>query len=357
MDAFMVARAPFVLGRDQIPPEGIVLQSPYIQDNQAIIKEAQDVTVSITTIAGSLFSKYRDFYRADDFGNDHFAVLSSSGLGNANNKLANVKVHHIKSYAKLKSDIEGVPPAEPDIGTIYAENVMIIEDYRSNGKQERLYLAFHAFCQDLENTPLEKLVKAISSVGGFTGGLAPFSLISNVASGVNNLFRKIQEIEHEVKTVEFGLYPAMAEKSPAPGDAPLQTGTYIFFFELTDIIGLRLYSDGVVKSDTGKVINPYVVVNIKPEVILAPDELSTSAAIAVLEGFQSGPEFSAKGSEAPYFAALKELGKSYRLAEQTRRYFVLKQKGNGRTPEENTKFATIVAALKQDFPDWDAETV
>jgi hypothetical protein len=364
---FMVARAPLMKNGDPIPDEGIALQDPYIQENSAIIKPSGDLTVSITTISASLFSKYREFYRADAFGNDHFALLSSSGMGAESSKPGNVKVHHIDTYEKIQANIELAKNAVPDIDTIEAENVIVVEDYQANGKKERLYITFHAFCQNLDRTPLEKLMSAISQVGESTGskylGLVPFSLISNianVANGVNNLFHKITDITHEVKTAKFGFYPATEGKSPDSGDAPLQTGSYIFFFELTDIMGLRLHRDGIVRSQTGKAINPYVVVNIKPEVILAPDQLSTSAAIAVLDSFQSGPsEFSSKQDNAPaqYFDALKALGKSYRLVEQTQRYFILKQKGNSRTPEENAKFDTITKTLKAEFPDWDSVIV
>jgi hypothetical protein len=351
---FAVARAPFMPGSNQVPDEGIALQNPYNQDDSAIIREADDFTVSVTTISASLFSEYQDFYKANvpQYRNDYFVLTSNAGLGTSRSA---EKVHEIKLHTEMKSDIENLKD----------ENVIVVEDYNANQHKEMLSIDFHAFCQGLGNTSGTDLQTAIIQVGTFVGtkllGLVPFVEATKiVAEGVNNLFSKCSNHGDEVKTARFNLYPATEKEAPAFGDAPLQTGAYVIFFESMDITGLRLDSRGVVLSASGAKINPYVVVNIKNGVILLPDQQNTSAALEVLERFNAGPgEFAAKGEKPPeqYFAALNELGKSYRLVQQSQRYFELKQKGDTRTPEESTKFVEITKILKEHFPDWDAETV
>jgi hypothetical protein len=351
---FAVARAPFMPGSNQIPKEGVALQNPYNQDDSSIIREADDFTVSVTTISASLFFEYQDFYKANvpQYRNDYFVLTSNSGLGASR---STEKVHEIKLHTEMKDDIE----------YLENENIIVVEDYSANKHKEMLSIEFHAFCQGLGDTSGTEFQTAILKVSTFVGtkllGLVPFVETAKiVAEGVNNLFSKRSNHEDEVKTARLNLYPATEKEAPAFGDAPLQTGAYVIFFESMDITGLRLDNQGVVLSESGAKINPYVVVNIKNGVILLPDQQNTSAALEVLERFNAGPgEFAAKGEKPPeqYFAALNELGKSYRLVKQSQRYFELKQKGNSRTPEENAKFDTITKTLKAEFPDWDSAIV
>lgn len=345
-----VARAKFSAERN-IPNEGIPLQDPYLKNDDSIIKNADDFTISITTISERLYTSYQTYYRAGEYDNDYFVLLSSIGLGEQSKPT--VKVHQIEPIANISGNTLD----------IFAENVVVVDDYEVQDEQgERVYLAFHGLCQSLGKTPLQRLkdsfTKVLDVAGSVFVGLAPFTSVGTVvAEGAGNILKKLSDNPDEVKTVEFNLYPVFqSDQAPHPGEAPLQTGAYVLFFEETDITGLSLSRAGVVISATGTEIPPYVVINIKKGKTLAPGMLDTSAAIEVLDKFHAGPgEFAARGSSAPeqYFEALAELGQSYRLAAKARRYFALKQKGEARTEAEDAKFNEIASLLRETFPNWD----
>ena len=346
-----IARAKFS-SQTNIPDEGLQLIDPYLQDPGEIIRNADDFTVSITTISESLYKDYKNYYKAGEHKNEYFILLSSMGLGEQSKPT--VKVHNIEPITSISGN-------KLDI---FAETVVVVDDYEiKDNTGERLYLAFHGFCQGLGKTPFERLIDSFKKVADVAGsafvGLAPFTSLGKVvAEGAENILKKLSDNPEEVKTVEFNLYPVFQEdQAPKPGEAPLQTGAYVLFFEDTDITNLSLHRAGVVTSATGSGIPPYVVINIKKEQMLAPGKLDTSAAIEVLDKFHAGPgEFAARGT-APekYFDALAELGQSYRLAAKARRYFELKQKSDTRTDSEEAKFNEIGSLLKDKFPNWDNE--
>ena len=159
-------------------------------------------------------------------------------------------------------------------------------------------------------------------------------------------------LSSELKQVTFNLYPASLDRSPASGDAPLQTGSYVLFFEETDIDNLRLEDDGTVSSSTNEEITPYIVVNIKRGVTLAPEQIEASLANEVLENFAQsyGYPLPEKAPSGKYFEALKEVGHSIRLAKYSARYFELKAKEEPLTPAESKRLDKLRDDLKEALP-------
>ena len=339
MSKMYVARAP-IKGGD--------LVSPYIEDKLALIKPAEDITVSITTISQQLYTKYAEHYRAGEYDNDYFVLLSTIGIGNPD--APTVKVH----------EIEHIDAIDHDIQNLWADTVLSIEDFGKDETTRKIYLSFHSFCQNLGGSNFDKLKNAFSSILSLTGSIFPSiapwtSIGSVVVDGVNNILHKFINIKKEVKSATFCFYPF---DSGAVGDAPLQTGSFVLFFEETDIENLYLRDDGVVCSTTGEDVNPYIVVNVKNKLILSPDQLKTSAAIEILEKYNSGYGYPLPKEREPalrYFDALLELGNSYKLAQYAERYFKLKRQGDKRTDAENERFNKLSEILKAEYKDWDSE--
>ncbi len=328
-----------------IPATGAELLDPYQLDTEAVIKAAEDFTVSINTISQSLYSKYKEYYKAGQFGNDHFILLSSVGLGKVDKPT--LKLHLAKRIQTIDSDIKD----------IWADNVEVVEDYASNGEKPKLFLAFHAFCQGLGGTRTDDLETSLTEILSLAGSiipvLAPFTSIGRVViNGINNIFNKQLNIKVEVKDVEFALFPAEGMIASIPGEAPLQTGLYVFFFETTNFSSLKLKSDGTID----RVDVPYIVLTIKRGITLAPEQINTSVAAKVLDDFQINYGFplpSDRGSNTRFFDALKEFGQSIRLGQQIARYFELKNKGTGKTSQEEKRFIQLREILEEAIPEFD----
>ncbi len=328
------------------------LISPHEQDDGAIIHPAEDFTVSITTISGQLYTKYKRHYLAGEHNNNYFVLLSKVGLGNIEQPIA--KVHFLEHIDRIDANIRD----------IWAENVETVEDYQAGGK-ERLYLSFLSFCQDLGNSPLEDIKNSLQEISRLTGSIFPalatYTTSANVVvEGINNILKKIIEprLRGEIKQVTFNLYPASLDSDPANGDAPLQTGSYVLFFEDTDIDNLRLEKDGTVSSSTNEEISPYIVVNIKRDVTLAPEQIEASLANEVLENFAQsyGYPLPKEAPRGKYFEALKEVGKSIRLAKDSARYFELKAK-KAPTSAESQRLKNLGDFLKKALPGFESEII
>lgn len=330
------------------PINGGQLVSPYIKDESAVINPAEDITVSITTVSQQLYTKYAEHYKAGEYDNDYFILLSTIGIGNQDEPT--LKVH----------EIQHIDTIDRDITDLWADTVLAIEDFGKDDSTKRIYLSFHTFCQNLGGSSFDKLKNSFSKIIGLTGsifpGLAPWTSIGRVVvDGVNNILHKLINIKGETKSVTFSFYPF---DSDATGDAPLQTGSFVMFFEETEIDNLRLENNGIVYSTTGKDVNPYIVVNVKNKLVLSPEQLKTSAAVEILDKYNSGYGYPLPKEREPalkYLDALLEFGNSYKLAQYTDRYFQLKRKGAQRTDAENKRFNKLSQILKTEYKDWDSE--
>ncbi len=337
------------IGRVPIHEPGPLLD-PYEKDNNALINPAEDFTVSINTISLQLYTKYKEIYKAGQYDNDYFALVSQMGLGDEETPI--LKVHYL-------NHINGMTLDEKDI---WAENIAVIEDFQKDKKAQKLYLSFSSFCQGLGDSRLEQVTgslrQVVNTVGSAFPGLIPYTTLGSAAlQGINNILKTVLDAEFkpQVKTSTFGLYPAQEDQPPIIGEAPLQTGAYAFFFEPVELRNLRMEPNGIVTSTNNKPVSPYIVVNIKKGITLAPTQIEKNLAEEVLETYNriSSYPLTVSHTSIAYFDALEELGKTIRLANSTKRYFELKQKQERLTQAEAKRLETLLAYLKENLHDFE----
>ena len=194
----------------------------------------------------------------------------------------------------------------------------------------------------------------IGLTGLFIPTLAPFASMGSIAlRGISNIFEKLikANFRSERKSTGINLYPSTCGHLPA-GDAYLQTGSYIMFFEPTDITFLTLDPSGVVVSSNAQPINPYIVVNIVKEISLAPDQLDIDVAQEIFEKYEHdyGYPLPREKQNNDYVDGLKQLGESYRWIKKVERYYELKKKGDKRSEQESAKFSQLEQEIKEKFP-------
>ena len=337
------------VGRVPITEPGI-LQDPFLIEDEALISAADDFTVSINTISDQLYKHYRDFYKAGQYGNDYFVLMSQMGLGDQ--EMPILKVHYLNHIDNM----------EQIITSPWAENVAIVEDFQKDEKSERLYLSFSSFCQSLGSSPLEKVLDTFKSVsrevGGVFPGLIPYTRVGSAAvEGVNYLINTILDAQYksQVKTVEFSFYPAEQNRLPNIGEAPLQTGAYAFFFEEVELESLQMERDGTITSTRNEPVSPYIVVNIKKGITLAPGQIEKHLAAEILETYNKsyGNQLNSKNTSGNYFNALEELGKTIRLSTATQRYFELKGKADQLSESETQRMKSLYKYLSKNLISFD----
>jgi hypothetical protein len=348
-----VARIPFPSRSSTQPsPATSPLLDPFLLDPnpKAIVQAAEDFTISINTISSSLYSNYKNTYLAGQHNNNYFVLLSCIGIGDQS-----------KPTTKLNF-LQPINEMTRDYTDIWAENVAIVEDYLRADDAQRIYISFQAFCQDLGTTKYADLKTAGDRILGLTGSifpsLMPFTSIGRaVVSGVQNIFAKLSQNPGQCKKVEFNLYPVVDQTETIRGEAPLQTGSYVLFFEDTIIDGLQLDSSGVVRGNSSAKIPPYIIVNVKKGKRLAPKFLDVNAATEILSRYQKNYSYLLPGSGAAapdrsegFLEALQEFGKSQRIVQSIQRYYQLKEKSD-LTPAESTKFKELATLLKTNFSD------
>ena len=344
-----VARTNFIPVQPGVSVHIGPLLDPFQIDPAAIIHPAEDFTISINTISKELYGRYAGSYLAGKYNNDYFVLLSRIGIGNPS-----------QPTTKLNF-LEHIRDMDQDYTDIWAENVAIVDDYGKTDGTQRLYISFHAFCQDLGGSPIADIKEAGNNILSLTGSIFPTlmpltSLGGAIATGVKNIFSKLSTKTGECKKVEFNLYPVTDRSEQIPGEAPLQEGSYILFFESTNLESLYLDSSGLVRSSTEKPINPYLVVNIKKGKRLAPGNLDINAATEVLSRHQTNYGYLLPGgaNQQPgsngMLGALQEFGQSYRIVDAMKRYYQLKTQPI-RSIAENTKLTELSQTLKSHFND------
>jgi hypothetical protein len=126
------------VGRVPIMQAGPLLD-PYDKDLAAIIEPAEDFTISINYISSQLFHRYKSLYKAGEFDNDYFALLSQSGIGDTEKPV--LKVQYLCANGEMQDDKE----------TIWGENIAVVEDFLKNMNRrqasERIYLSFCSLCR------------------------------------------------------------------------------------------------------------------------------------------------------------------------------------------------------------------
>jgi hypothetical protein len=348
-----VARTPFTPTKNNIHTGPLLDPFQLDPDPGAIIRPAEDFTITINTLSQTLYTRYKDNYLAGKYDNDHFILLSRIGIGDQTQPITKLNF------------LEHINDMNRDYTDIWAENVAIIEDYRKDDSAQRIFLSFHAFCQDLGETNLTDMKSAGDRILKLTGSifptLMPFTSIGQtVVNGVQNMFSKLSQKSGECKKVEFSLYPVVDSTEQIRGEAPLQEGSYVIFFEDTAIDNLELDSSGIVRSSTSTPIPPYLVINIKKGKRTAPGNLNVSTATEILSHHQKtysyllpGSSAASQGGSEGFLDALEEFGSSQRIVQSLQRYYQLKGK-DLRTIAEDLKFKDLLTTLKTHFnnPNW-----
>ncbi len=333
------------------------LGSPYEASPKDLILPGEDFTVRITTISKSILDDYGEYMqRGGRWHNDHFVLMSHFGIGSNQGEMPSTAINYVEACDRIDNNIL----------SFWGENIRWIEDYRdvgSNGNAGRVYIGTSAFCQNLGSSPLQSIrrtfTEVTSLVGRFAPALAPYaSAATTVLRGVVNLADKLRRHPGEVKTSQLSLYPATQGSLP-PGDAYLQRGSYVFFFEDVDTSELFLTPSGEVVARQGfhGRIPPYVVINIVPDLVDAPasEMLDRSVALDLLEKYDSrfglprhGEQEDA-GSGSSLKEGLQTIGKAYRLQSKLQRLTDLRHR-RSLLPSETVRIQRLVQELQKAFP-------
>ncbi len=343
------------LGRVPINQPGL-LCDPYLidKDKNALIVPSENFTISIRTISKQLYTEYKDHYLAGKFGNDYFALVSEMGLGDS--ETPSLKAHYLTHIDNMTNDI---------VQNIWAENVAIVEDFQKNKKSldqtDRLYLSFSSFCQGLGDSTEDQVTKALTEVATQVGGafptLVPYTALGEAAlQGINNIIKKVAQAKFkpEIKTASIALYSYEPKTLPIIGEAPLQTGSYAFFFEEVDLDYLRMEENAIITSTREQPVSPYIVVNIKKGITLAADQIEKNLAAEVLAAYNKTSSYPVTSSttSVSYFDVLGELGNTIRLATSVQRYFELNQTVVPLSPAETARLSDLSTYLKANLPDF-----
>jgi hypothetical protein len=336
--------------------ESVQLGSPYVRNDSHLIAPGEDFTVRLTTISKSVVSEYRERMEAGKYGNDYFCLLSHFGIGSNGNQKPSTSINHIARHDSLRSDVL----------SLWGENIRFIKDYRdkgADGNSGKIYISTSAMCQGLGKSKLDDIRTAYNQTSGLVGRFAPWitpytSVGALAIDGILAILKKLREKKGECIEAALSLYPASMQ-SPLPfGDAYLQKGSYIFFYEdLTNSEASELFlhqSGQVVKRANSEVrIPPYCVINIVEGIIDAPSEIiSRAIAVDIIEKYQKQHELTlggVNGSMDLLLEGLQKIGDSYYYISQINRFKELARKGEARSEIETARMHEIKAELESRF--------
>ena len=338
------------------PDATVQLGSPYIRNDSHIIKPGEDFTVRLSTISKTVLDHYRDIMYAGKFGNDYFCLLSHFGIGSNGGEKPSTSINFVARQDSLDSDVL----------SLWGENIRFIKDYRdrgSEGSAGRIYIGTSAFCQGIGHSSLDNIREAynqVSSIAGrFAPWLTPYTTVGGLAiEGVSTILKKLRDHKSECVESALTLYPGSID-SPLPfGDAYLQRGSYIFFYEdlsNAEIAELFLTRSGqiVTKTDNMTIVPPYVVINIADGIIDAPSEiLSRAVAVDILEKYQQQYSLDSNSSPASMnllLEGLQKIGDSYYYISRINRYRELASKGDRRSQKEAARMDEIRSEIETRF--------
>lgn len=342
------------IGRCPISKPGLLLD-PYELEQDALIHPAEDFTISIKTISRELYTNYQNDYNAGRWDNDYFVLVSQLGIGDS--EMPSIKVNYL-------DNINNIQNMDHAIQHLEAENIVVVEDYQKDAKnlqgleRQRIFLSFNSFCQGLGQSSFQDVTGALKSivadVGAAFPSLIPFTSISSVVlDGINNILKKFLDVQFasEVKKEAFTLFPYEQTDELVIGEAPLQTGSYVFFFGgPVELDNLQIGANAIVTSTVGQPVTPYIVVNIKKGITLAPQQIDANLATEVLESYKRLSQFPLNDSKltTEYSSALKELGSTLRLATSIERYYELKNRDATTLSEAEKKRIDILSQYLKD---------
>jgi len=338
--------------------QAVQLQSPYIANDAHLIRPSQDFTIRYTTISHSILEDFGDLMKRGRFGNDYFCVLSNFGIGSGAENKSSIAVNHVVREDEVRSDILD----------LWGINIKYIKDYRdlgTAGNAGRVYIGTSCFCQTLGKSDIQNLREAHGQVsaiiGRFAPWLTPYTRVGSLAfDGVLSILQKI--INHKSECVEsnLSLFPGSLAVPLPRGDAYLQLGSYVFFFDdllpINEVQDFYLTREGLVvrrANNPGK-IPPYVVINIIDGIQDAPEEvLSKALAVDILEKYQAryGLDPKNNSSSMPLLLeGLQKIGDSYYYINRIDRYRELLAKGNKRSEKETARMNDIKKEIEEKFP-------
>lgn len=293
---------------------------------------------------------------AGKYGNEYFCLLSQFGIGSNGGEKPSTSINYVAKQDTLSHDVL----------SLWGENIRFIKDYRdrgSDGNTGRIYVGTSAFCQGIGRSSLENIREAYnqvsSIVGRFAPWLTPYTTVGGLAvDGVSTILKKLRDNKSECIESTLSLYPGSVD-SPLPfGDAYLQRGSFIFFYEdLSDseVSDLFLSRSGQIVKRSGNaiIVPPYVVINIVDGIVDAPSEiLSRAAAVDILEKYQkqySLDPASTASSMNLLLEGLQKIGDSYYYISRINRYRELVAKGDRRSEKETARMNEIKTEIEERF--------
>jgi hypothetical protein len=326
LEKFQVARAN---SGDGTQP----LVSPYVPNDPDIIKPSDDFTVQLTTISKSVLDQYGSRMKRGEYGNDYFVIMSHFGIGSNGGNMPSNTINLVQRVNEV----------DKNILSFWGERVRWIEDYRnkgSDGNAGRIYLGTSAFCQSIGKSSLfaiqNSLDEAFAVAGRLSPALAPFTTAASQAlDGITNIVKKLTEHSGEIIKSQITLYPQTTGSLPA-GNAYLQRGSYVLFFEETEIDNLHLTKQGLVVAGNGftGTIPPYIIANIADGLIDAPDSeaLNKAVGLDIREKYERRFALPTDPNQTGLGSILAEelckIGESYRVYKKLLRYNELKGKSD-----------------------------
>lgn len=334
----------------------VQLSSPYIRHDSHLIKPGEDFTVRLTTISKTILDKYGDRMCAGKFGNDYFCLLSQFGIGSNGGEKPSTSINYVAKQDSLNHDVL----------SLWGENIRFIKDYRdrgTDGNTGRIFVGTSAFCQGIGRSNLDNIREAYnqvsSIVGRFAPWLTPYTTVGGLAAdGVATILKKLRDNKSECIESTLSLYPGSVD-SPLPfGDAYLQRGSFVFFYEdisNSEVSDLFLSRSGqiVTRNNNARIVPPYVVINIVEGVIDAPSEiLSRAAAVDILEKYQKQYSLDSNGTPSSMnllLEGLQKIGDSYYYISRINRYRELAAKGDRRSQKETDRMSEIQTEIEERF--------
>ena len=334
------------------------LKSPYDKHPAALVEPGQDFTVRLTTISKSILDKYGNRMFRGQYDNDYFALLTHFGIGHNGDGKPSTSINHVAKENSVSKDIL----------SLWAENIRFIKDYRAigtDGDAGKVYIGTTAMCQSLGKSSVDNVLEAskqvVDLVGRFVPWLTPYTTVGKVAAeGVAYLLKKIINNHSQCITSQLSLYPATLDTPLPQGDAYLQQGSYVLFFEdvkPADISSLSLTREGelVATQRSGISVPPYTVINLVDGIVDGPSEVfQKSVAVDVLEKYENRNDFissSNSRSQSLSFLAegLQKVGESYYYMRQIRRYHEL-YNNRHRSQKEDLRMASIKEEIESAYP-------
>lgn len=332
------------------------LLSPYVPSDSALIRPSEDFTVRITTISKSVLDEYRDKMKAGQFGNNYFCLLSHFGIGsNGGNTMPSRSINLVELIDNVNDNILD----------LWGRNIRWIRDYKdkgADGESGSIYIGTSAFCQGIGPSPLQQIYDAFtqvsSVVGRFDPALVPYTTAANLAlKGIIQIVNKLTDNPDEVVNARITLFPSTLGHPLPPGDAYLQRGSYVFFFENTSLENLHITDTGevVASQGTNAIIPPYVVINIVDGIDAAPSSEALNRAVAndILnkydKRFSLPTDLNSSSTFSSFAEGLQKIGDSYYFLSQIKRFEELRKKTN-KTDTEIDRMNTIKSEIESMFP-------